>query len=175
MRSTTLEEALDLIAEVPDFPQPGVLFQDLTPLFGDARGFATVVDALNDTVGEEVDRLVAVEARGFVLAAAMGYACGLGVTLVRKPGKLPSVAGHAEYEMEYGTTTLELPAGALREGEHVVIVDDVLATGGTVAATTALMRECGAQVSGIAVVLELAALRGREQLPDLPVHVLRTL
>ncbi|TLW94353.1 adenine phosphoribosyltransferase [Saccharomonospora piscinae] len=169
-----LDRALDLITEIPDFPEPGVLFRDLTPLFGDPSGFAQVIDALGEAVGDGVDRLAAVEARGFVLAAALGYARGLGVALVRKPGKLPNVAGRVDYDLEYGTATLELPIGSVRPGERVAVVDDVLATGGTVAATTELLRTAGAEVTGVAVVLELTGLAGRARLGAVPVHALRS-
>ncbi len=174
MSGSELERALDLITEIPDFPEPGVLFRDLSPLFGDAIAFAHVIEALGKAIGDGVDRLAAVEARGFVLAAALGYARGLGVALVRKPGKLPSVAGRVDYELEYGTASLELPVGSVDGGERVAIVDDVLATGGTVAATVELLRSAGAEVTGVAVVLELAELRGRSRLGSLPVHALRT-
>ncbi|MBK1788092.1 adenine phosphoribosyltransferase [Prauserella cavernicola] len=169
-----LDEALDLVADVPDFPEPGVLFRDLTPVFGSASAFASVVDALGEVVGDGVDRLAAVEARGFVLAAAVGYARGLGVALVRKPGKLPAVAARVDYSLEYGTATLELPVGSVSPGERVAVVDDVLATGGTVAATATLLKEAGADVTGVSVVLELAALGGRAKLAGLPVSALRT-
>ena len=159
-----LEHALGLIAEVPDFPEPGVLFRDLSPLFADAGGFAAVTDALAATVDPETDVLAAVEARGFLLAAAAGYARGLGVVLVRKPGKLPSVAGRVDYALEYGTATLELPAGVITPGQRAVVVDDVLATGGTVAAACELLEKAGATVSGVSVVMELAALDGRSAL-----------
>lgn len=174
MSDGSLERALDLVADIPDFPEPGVLFRDLTPLFGDARAFARVIDALGEVVGPGVDRLAAVEARGFVLAAALGYARGLGVALVRKPGKLPNVAGRVDYELEYGTATLELPVGSVNPGERVAVVDDVLATGGTVAATVELLRSARAQVTGVAVVLELAEPAGRSRLGSVPVHALRT-
>ncbi|PXY19230.1 adenine phosphoribosyltransferase [Prauserella muralis] len=170
-----LDDALDLIAEIPDFPEPGILFRDLTPVFGDAAAFASVIDALGEAVGDGVDRLAAVEARGFVLAAAVGYARGLGVALVRKPGKLPAVAGRVDYALEYGTATLELPVGSVEPGQRVAIVDDVLATGGTVAATAKLVESAGAAVSGVAVVLELAALGARSRLGGMPVEALRTL
>ncbi|WP_019815924.1 adenine phosphoribosyltransferase [Saccharomonospora saliphila] len=173
MTARKVDEALDLITEIPDFPEPGVLFRDLTPLFGDPGAFALVIDALGEAVGD-VDRLAAVEARGFVLAAALGYARGLGVALVRKPGKLPQVAGRVDYTLEYGTATLELPSGSVRAGERVAVVDDVLATGGTVAATTELLRSAGAEVTGIAVVLELAELNARARMPGVEVHALRT-
>lgn len=170
-----LEKALDLIADIPDFPETGVLFRDLTPLFADSTAFTRVIDALSDAIGDGVDRLAAVEARGFVLAAALGYARGLGVALVRKPGKLPHVAGRIDYELEYGTATLELPVGAVSDGERVAVVDDVLATGGTLAATVDLVRSARAEVTGVAVVLELAALSGRKLLSGVPVQALRTI
>lgn len=174
MTAAKLDEALDLITEIPDFPEPGVLFRDLTPLFGDPAAFALVIDALGEAVGAGVDRLAAVEARGFVLAAALGYARGLGVALVRKPGKLPNVAGRVDYALEYGTATLELPVGSVTPGERVAVVDDVLATGGTVEATVELLRSAGAEVTGVTVVLELSELNGRSHLPGVPVHALRT-
>ncbi|WIX75720.1 adenine phosphoribosyltransferase [Amycolatopsis carbonis] len=156
-----LEKALGLIAEVPDFPEPGVLFRDLSPLFADGPGFATVVDALAGTLSPGVELLAGVEARGFLLAAAVGYARGLGVVLIRKPGKLPSVAGRVDYALEYGTAGVELPAGVVHPGQRVGVIDDVLATGGTVAATAKLLEGAGAVVDGVSVVLELAALGGR--------------
>lgn len=174
-KTMRLGDALDLIAAVPDFPEPGVLFRDLSPLFGSAPAFAAVVDALGDTLDPDVDLLAAVEARGFLLAAALGYARGLGVALVRKPGKLPSVAGRIDYELEYGTETLELPSAMVRQGQRVAVIDDVLATGGTAAAARALLDKVGAVVSGVSVVLELDGLGGRARLPGVPVHALRTL
>jgi adenine phosphoribosyltransferase len=168
-----LDAALGLIDEIPDFPEPGVLFRDLSPLFAHGEGFAAVTDALAATVEPDVERLVAVEARGFVLAAAVGYARGLGVVLVRKPGKLPSVAGRIDYALEYGTATLELPGNVAHAGLRVTVVDDVLATGGTADAACRLLEEAGATVAGISVVLELAALDGRAALPGRKVSSLQ--
>lgn len=168
-----LDDALGLIAEVPDFPEPGVLFRDLSPLFADAGAFKAVIDALAETLPSGVEALAGVEARGFLLAAAVGYARGLGVVLVRKPGKLPAVAGRVDYALEYGTATVELPAGVVRPGQRVTILDDVLATGGTVAATGKLLEDAGAVVDSVAVVLELAALGGRQVLGDRQVHALQ--
>ncbi|KAA9154805.1 adenine phosphoribosyltransferase [Amycolatopsis acidicola] len=168
-----LDAALGLIAEIPDFPEPGVLFRDLSPLFASADGFKAVTDALAATVEPDVELLAAVEARGFMLAAAVGYARGLGVVLVRKPGKLPSVAGRVEYALEYGTASLELPAGVVAPGSRVAVVDDVLATGGTVDAACRLLEEAGASVSGISVVLELAGLDGRAVLAGRKVSALQ--
>lgn len=169
-----LETALDLIAEVPDFPEPGVLFRDLSPLFAHGDAFATVVSALAETVEPDVEVLAAVEARGFMLAAAIGYARRLGVVLVRKPGKLPAVAGRIDYALEYGTATLELPAGVVHPGTRVAVVDDVLATGGTVDAACRLLERSGAVIAGVSVVLELAALDARAALRERKVHSLLT-
>ncbi|MFI5612995.1 adenine phosphoribosyltransferase [Amycolatopsis sp. NPDC051903] len=168
-----LEKALGLIAEVPDFPEPGVLFRDLSPLFADAAGFAAVVDALAGTLDPGVELLAGVEARGFLLAAAVGYSRGLGVVLVRKPGKLPSVAGRVDYALEYGTASVELPAGVVRPGTRVTVIDDVLATGGTVAATAKLLESAGAVLDSVSVVLELAALGGRAVLAGRRIEALR--
>ncbi|WAL63492.1 adenine phosphoribosyltransferase [Amycolatopsis cynarae] len=159
-----LDEALGLITEIPDFPEPGVLFRDLSPLFAHGDGFAAVTDALAATVEPDVELLAAVEARGFMLAAAVGYARGLGVVLVRKPGKLPLVAGRVHYDLEYGTAALELPDKVVHAGARVAVVDDVLATGGTVNAACRLLEDAGATVAGVSVVLELAALDGRSAL-----------
>ncbi len=168
-----LDKALDLIADVPDFPEPGVLFRDLSPLFADAAGSRAVTDALADTLGPDVDLLAGVEARGFLLAAAVGYARGLGVALIRKPGKLPRVAGRVEYTLEYGTATVELPEGVVKPGQRVAIIDDVLATGGTVAAACKLLEDVKAQVTGVSVVMELTALGGRSVLGGRRVEALR--
>lgn len=168
-----LDRALDLIAEVPDFPEPGVLFRDLSPLFADAAGFKAATDALAATLDPEVGLLAGVEARGFLLAAAVGYSRGLGVALIRKPGKLPRVAGRVDYVLEYGTATVELPDGVVKPGQRVAIIDDVLATGGTVAATCKLLEDAQAQVTGISVVMELAALGGRSVLEGRRVEALR--
>ncbi|HVV09596.1 adenine phosphoribosyltransferase [Amycolatopsis sp.] len=169
-----LDAALGLIAEVPDFPEPGVLFRDLSPLFASGEGFQAVAGALAETVEPDVQLLAAIEARGFMLAAAVGYARGLGVVLVRKPGKLPVVAGRVDYALEYGTATLELPGGVVAPGARVAVVDDVLATGGTVGAACRLLEQVGASVAGISVVLELAALDGRAVLADRKVSALQS-
>jgi adenine phosphoribosyltransferase len=168
-----IDTALGLITEVPDFPEPGVLFRDLTPLFVHAEGFATVVESMAGTLDTEVELLAAVEARGFLLAAAVGYARGIGVVPVRKPGKLPAVAGRVDYTLEYGTASLELPAGAVRPGQRVAVIDDVLATGGTVAAACQLLEGAGAVIDSVLVVLEIAALGGRGALPGRKLHTLQ--
>lgn len=169
-----LDQALALIREIPDFPEPGVLFRDLGPVFADAAAFRAVTHALAATLDPATDALVAIEARGFLLGAAVGYAAGLGVVLVRKPGKSPVVAHRVDYQLEYGTASLELPDGLLRSGQRVTVIDDVLATGGTAAATGQLVEAAGASVSGVTVVLELAALGGRAALQRYQISALQT-
>lgn len=164
---------LPLIREVADFPQSGVLFRDVAPVFADAAAFRVVVDALAAPL-QQVDVVIGVEARGFLLGAAVAYALGAGVVGVRKPGKLPVVSDRESYTLEYGVASLELADGVLRPGQRALVVDDVLATGGTVAATCALAERAGATVIGIAVLLEIASLHGRDRLPGHSVHVLLT-
>jgi adenine phosphoribosyltransferase len=162
-----------LMREVPNFPQPGVLFRDLAPVFADATAFRAVVDALI-APAQQVDVVIGIEARGFLLGAAPAYALDAGVVGVRKPGKLPVVCDQEGYALEYGVTTLELAAGVLRPGQRALVVDDVLATGGTAAATCALVERAGATVSGVAVLLEIASLAGRDRLAGRSLHVLLT-
>ena len=164
---------LSLIRDVPNFPQPGVLFRDLAPVFADATAFPAVVNALI-APAQQVDVVIGVEARGFLLGAAAAYALGAGVVGVRKPGKLPVVCDRESYALEYGVASLELAEGVLRPGQLALVVDDVLATGGTAAAACALVERAGATVSGIAVVLEIASLAGRDRLAGRSVHVLLT-
>ncbi|PZS35956.1 MAG: adenine phosphoribosyltransferase [Pseudonocardiales bacterium] len=161
------------IGDVPDFPLPGILFKDLTPLFADGAALRQVVDALiagQDGAGFDV--VAGIEARGFVLAGAIAYATGVGMVPVRKAGKLPREALAESYALEYGEATLEVHAEGPMAGARVLVVDDVLATGGTVAATLRLVERAGGQVSGIAVVLELAGLGGRARLAPWPVAAL---
>ena len=165
-----LRQAAKLIREVPDFPEPGVLFRDISPVLADGRGLGAVVAALGR--GLEFDVVAGVEARGFLLGAAVAQAFGTGVVGLRKPGKLPEVAARIDYDLEYGSATLELPADTLQSGQRVLVVDDVLATGGTLDAACRLVRRGGAEVTAAAVVLELTALDGRSRLHDVPLHVL---
>ena len=158
--------------EVPDFPEPGILFKDLTPVLAAARGLATVSEALARAAAG-ADLVAGIDARGFLLGAAVATRLGTGVLAVRKGGKLPPPVLSETYALEYGSATLEVPADGLDlTGVTVVVIDDVLATGGTVAATATLLSRCGAIVTGAAVVLELAALGGRARLGDLPVSSL---
>jgi adenine phosphoribosyltransferase len=158
-----------LMREVPDFPEPGIQFKDLTPVLADARGLAVVTDALA-AVAEGVDLVAGIDARGFLLGAAVATRLGTGVLAVRKGGKLPPPVHSESYDLEYGTATLEIPADGMElAGLRVLLIDDVLATGGTLAAAATLLRTGGATVTGAAVVLELAALAGRAKLPDLAV------
>jgi len=168
----------DLIAskviDVPDFPKSGIIFKDLTPLFADGEAFKEIIDAIREAYADEFDIVVGVEARGFVIAAAVAYAAGVGVVPIRKAGKLPRVAHAASYELEYGQATLEISEGALVPGQKVLVVDDVLATGGTAEATLELVERAGGEIVGLSVLLELDFLKGRERLVGRPVHALLT-
>jgi adenine phosphoribosyltransferase len=163
------------VLDVPDFPQAGVLFKDLTPLFADGAAFRTVIDSIVDYHGRDsFDIVVGIEARGFVIAAAVAYAAGVGVVPVRKAGKLPRAVHAASYELEYGQATLEVHEDAFIAAKQVLIVDDVLATGGTAEATLNLVERAGGTVTGFTVLLELAFLNGRERLAGRDVHALLT-
>ncbi|WP_235921458.1 adenine phosphoribosyltransferase [Lentzea tibetensis] len=167
-----LDKALGLMREVPDFPQPGVVFRDLTPVLADPDALRTVVDALQDKLAESTQLIAAIESRGFLLGAALGYGWRYGVVPLRKPGKLPVVADRVSYALEYGEATLELPADAIHPGQHVVVVDDVLATGGTAEAACQLVERAGGIVTGVSVVLEITALDGRARLAGREVNAL---
>jgi len=159
------EKLRELIREVPDFPKKGIVFKDITPLLADPGAFSTVVDTIVVHFGRgNVDRVVGIEARGFILAAPVAYHFGAGFVPVRKEGKLPWKTRSEAYELEYGTEVLEIHEDALRPGERVLIVDDVLATGGTARATAELVEGLGAQVVGIAVIIELGFLEGRKKI-----------
>jgi adenine phosphoribosyltransferase len=172
---TDLQVALELIRTVPDFPEPGVLFRDLNPLFASAPAFRVVIDEMAARLPEDVDVVAAVEARGFLLGAAIAVARGVSLVPIRKAGKLPVVADRVDYALEYGTASLELPGGVLEPGAKVAIVDDVLATGGTVAGVVELVKRAGATTSVVSVVMELAALSGRDRLDGCEVQALQVL
>ena len=162
-----------LTRQVPDFPEPGVLFRDLTPVLADDRGFAVVTEALAALV-DGADLIAGIDARGFQLGGAVAHRLGVGVLAIRKGGKLPPPVHTRTYTLEYGTATLEIPAeGLALEGRRVAIVDDVLATGGTVAACRDLLAAAGAEITAAAVVIELGALGGREHLTPLAVRSLQ--
>jgi adenine phosphoribosyltransferase len=162
MRTSEIEK---LVRAIPDFPIPGILFRDITPLLYDKEGFAAAVDLMADAYAEQrIDRVVAIEARGYILGAPIAYKLGAGFVPVRKPGKLPYEKINVDYELEYGTNTLEMHKDALAKGERVLLVDDLLATGGTAAATRSLLESLGAHVVGIAFLIELTALGGRAKL-----------
>ena len=168
-----------LIVDVPDFPERGVVFKDITPLLADHGGFTEVVEALakagRDGSGATVvDKVVGMEARGFILAAPVALALGTGFVPVRKAGKLPRETHAVSYALEYGEATLEVHRDAISPGERVLLVDDVLATGGTVAATRELVESCGGTVTGVAVLMELSFLPGRDAIGDLPLHSVLT-
>jgi adenine phosphoribosyltransferase len=163
----------DLVRDVADFPQPGIIFRDITPLLGNGPALRTAVDALA-AVYPTVDAVVGIESRGFILGAPVAYALGVGLVLVRKLGRLPRATERADYDLEYGTNTLEIHADAVKPGERVLIVDDVLATGGTARAAASLVERLGGEVAGIAVLIELQGLAGREKLRDYQVTSLLT-
>jgi adenine phosphoribosyltransferase len=174
-----LEKHLDeLIRDIPDFPKPGVVFKDITPLLADHDGFSAVIEVLaragRDPEGNVVvDKVVGMEARGFILAAPVALALGAGFVPVRKAGKLPADTHAVGYELEYGSATLELHQDSIKPGERVLMVDDVLATGGTAAATAELVEACGGVVHGVAVLMELSFLPGRQTVGDIPVTAIR--
>jgi adenine phosphoribosyltransferase len=155
------------IRDVPDFPKPGIVFKDITPILSDGGHFRTVIDALVERwKGERIDKVTGIESRGFVFAAPLAYALGAGLTIVRKPGKLPWRTMREAYALEYGENVLEMHEDAFRPGERVLVVDDVLATGGTASAAVRLVEGLGGVVAGLGFVLELEALGGRTQLAD---------
>ena len=163
------------VRDVPDYPLPGILFKDITPLLADHVAFAAAVDAVVAHHGRgTVDKVVGIEARGFIVAAPVAYHFGAGFVPVRKKGKLPAATYETSYLLEYGEATLEVHSDAFRPGDRVLIVDDVLATGGTVEATAELVRRAGGTLAGVSVLMELAFLRGRDRLAPLDVHALLT-
>jgi adenine phosphoribosyltransferase len=165
--SVHIEAIKSLIREVPDFPQEGIVFKDITPLLADENAFSAVIDLIVVQFGRgSVDKVVGIEARGFILASPVAYHFGAGFVPVRKKDKLPWQTEAAEYSLEYGTATLEIHKDAVEEGERVLIVDDVLATGGTAKATASLVERIGGRVVGIACLIELGFLGGRRQLDD---------
>lgn len=159
---------------IPDFPKPGILFRDLTPVFGDAEALKAVADALIEPYRGRVDYVAGVEARGFLLAAAVGYAADLGVVTIRKPGKLPRAVLRESAVLEYASTELEVHVDAAPAGSRILLIDDVLATGGTLDASCRLIERAGWSVAGIGVVMELDGLGGRDVLSRYEIDTLLT-
>ena len=161
-----MDELKNIIRDVPDFPKKGILFKDITTLLSDGRSFHRMVDLIaHRYVGQHIDQIVGVEARGFVLGSALAYKLGAGITLVRKPGKLPYKTRKVTYELEYGTDSLEIHEDAFKPADRVIIADDLLATGGTVAAVVELVEGLGAEIVECAFMTELEFLHGRNKLP----------
>jgi len=168
-----MKELKTLIREIPDYPKPGILFYDLTTLLKDQAGFRLLVDRLCEHyANRKVDIVVGVEARGFIFAPALAYRLGAGFVPVRKPKKLPGKTAQVSYQLEYGTDTLEIHEDAIRPGQHVLISDDLLATGGTAAATVQLVQRLGGTVTGASFAVELTFLNGRAKLPGLDIFSL---
>lgn len=159
-----MQDIAKLIREIPDFPKPGILFRDITPLLGNGPAFRAVVDRLADEFRGQVDVVLGIESRGFIFGAPVAYALGCGLALVRKPGKLPHLTFTAEYALEYGHDALQIHQDALGHPSRVLLVDDLLATGGTAAAAVSLIERLGATVAGCAFIIELSALGGRARL-----------
>ena len=164
-----------LIRDIPDFPKPGILFRDITTLLGDAEGLRYTIDTLTEkckAIGLVPDYVVGMESRGFLFGVPLAYQLNAGFIPVRKPGKLPAPVHQVEYALEYGSDRLEIHQDALQEHHSVVIVDDLIATGGTAKATAELLSRIGCNVLGFAFIIELKGLGGREKLPDLPIVTL---
>ena len=162
----------DCIRDIPDFPKPGIVFKDITPMLANGRAFSAAVSELACLVPGDVDAIVGIESRGFIFGAALAVQLGVGLVTVRKPGKLPAAVHSIEYELEYGMDRLEIHRDALSSGHRVVVVDDLLATGGTAAATVQLVRQLGAEVAACLFVIELGFLSGRKALSGVETHAL---
>lgn len=163
------------VRDIPDYPKPGVVFKDITPLLADHTAFAAVVDAFVDRyAGERIDKVVGIEARGFIFAAPVAYRCAAGFVPVRKEGKLPAATVAESYALEYGEATVEVHTDAIERGDRVLVIDDVLATGGTAEATANLVRRLGGELVGLAFLLELSFLAGRDRIADLGPEALLT-
>jgi len=166
-----VEDLKKLIREVPDFPKPGILFYDITTLLKDPLGLHWAVDLLaNHYVGRVIDRVVGIEARGFIFAPMVAYRLNAGFVPVRKPKKLPAPTARATYSLEYGQDALEIHKDAISQGNQVLVIDDLLATGGTAAAVAGLVESLGGRVAGFGFVIELEFLKGREKIPRYDIH-----
>src|SRR5512140_2388480 len=162
-----MDDLKNIIRDVPDFPKKGIIFKDITTLLADAKSFQRMVDLMaHRYVGQRVDKVVGVEARGFIIGAALAYKLGAGIVLVRKPGKLPSETFKKTYDLEYGTDTLEIHTDAIKPGERILIADDLLATGGTMAAVVDMVTSMGGDIVECCFMAELDFLEGRKRLPE---------
>ena len=162
-----------LVRGVPDFPKPGILFYDITTLLKDKNGFAQLIDAFAQYyIGKKVDLVLGIEARGFIFGPALAYRLNAGFVPVRKPKKLPAAVEKVEYDLEYGSDSLEIHKDAIQPGQRVIIVDDLLATGGTMQATIDLVKRMGGEIVGLTVAIELDFLKGRERFPEMDVFSL---
>lgn len=173
MTDKIINDLKSRIRDIPDFPKPGVVFKDITPLLADGQAFRSALDLLGDRYQDRgVDAVVGVEARGFIIGAALAYKLGAGHVVIRKAGKLPFRTYRAIYQLEYGTDTLEIHEDALHPGSRVVIADDVLATGGTMATAIDLVKNVGGEILELAFLIELTFLKGREKVQDYPIFSL---
>ena len=173
MNAPSTDDLRAKIREVPDFPKPGILFYDITTLLRDAHAFKEVIDRMAEAVkGEKIDLVVGMESRGFIFAAPLADRLGAGFVPVRKLGKLPAETIEVEYDLEYGTATLEIHRDAITRGQRVLVVDDLLATGGTVLGTIELVRRLGGEIAGLSFMVELTALGGRDKLGEFAIHTL---
>jgi adenine phosphoribosyltransferase len=162
-----VDDLKKIIRDIHDFPKKGIVFKDITTLLADAKSFHRMVDLLSHRyIGERIDQIVGIEARGFILGSALAYKLGTGITLVRKPGKLPYRTKSVSYDLEYGSDTLEIHEDAFKAGDRIILADDLLATGGTMAAVVDLVEKMGAEIHECAFMAELEFLNGRSRLPD---------
>lgn len=162
-----MDDLKRVIRDIPDFPKKGIIFKDVTTLLSDAKGYQRMIDLLaHRYVGEKIDQIVGIEARGFILGAALAYKLGTGITLVRKSGKLPYRTHRVTYDLEYGSDVLEIHEDAFKKGDRVIVADDLLATGGTMAAVIELLEKSGVELYECAFMAELEFLNGRSRLPE---------
>jgi adenine phosphoribosyltransferase len=160
-----------LIRDIPDFPEPGIMFRDITTLLQNHQALSYVIDYFSNSFAEQnIDYIIAIESRGFILGAPLAYHLGAGFIPVRKPGKLPAKVHSVDYQLEYGTDRLEIHQDAIKQGSNVLVVDDVIATGGTAAATAELLEKFSCNLLGFAFIIELTGLAGRNKLPNVPIH-----
>jgi adenine phosphoribosyltransferase len=170
-----MEDLKNIIRDIPDFPKKGIIFKDITTLLADAVSFQRMIDLMSHRyIGKKIDKVVGVEARGFIIGSALAYKLGAGVVLVRKPGKLPGATFKKSYQLEYGSDTLEIHTDAIKKGERVLIADDLLATGGTTAAVVDMVNSLGGDIVECCFMVELDFLHGRDKLPQGKVFSLLT-